>query len=45
MCNTHYWIDPARDLAAVFMTQCLPFIEPGVRGAYDRFEQAVYAGI
>lgn len=45
VCNTHYWIDPARDLAAVFMTQCLPFIEPGVRGAYDRFEQAVYAGI
>ena len=45
ICNTHYWVDPARDLAAVFMTQLLPFVEPGAWRAYDRFERAVYAGL
>lgn len=43
ICNTHYWIDPANGLAAVFMTQLLPFVEPGALGAYDAFERAVYA--
>lgn len=43
ICNTHYWVDPARGLAAVFMTQLLPFVEPGALAAYDRFERAVYA--
>lgn len=41
--NTHYWIDPAAGLAAVFMTQSLPFVEPGAARALDRFERAVYA--
>ena len=25
--NTYYWIDPARHIAAVFMTQLLPFAD------------------
>jgi len=45
VCNTHYWIDPARDLAAVLMTQSLPFMEPPMVETYDAFERAVYAGI
>ena len=45
ICNTHYWIDPARGIAAVFMTQLLPFVEPGAWRAYDGFERAVYAAI
>lgn len=43
LCNTHYWIDPVRDLCAVLMTQSLPFLDPGFARLYDRFERAVYA--
>lgn len=42
--NTHYWFDPARDLAAVIMTQSLPFVEPRFMDVYERYERAVYAG-
>ena len=43
ICNTHYWLDPARDVAAVLMTQSLPFAEPRFMQTYDAFERAVYA--
>jgi methyl acetate hydrolase len=45
VCNTHYWIDPDRDVAAVIMTQSLPFVEPLMLKAYDAFERAVYTGL
>lgn len=45
VCNTHYWIDPSADLAAVLMTQSLPFAEPPLMKTYDTFERAVYAGL
>lgn len=45
VCNTHYWIDPARDVAAVIMTQSLPFVEPPLMKTYDAYERAVYAGL
>ncbi len=45
VCNTHYWIDPKKDLAAVIMTQTLPFVEPGFMTAYEDYEKAVYAGL
>jgi methyl acetate hydrolase len=41
--NTHCWFDPKRNVAAVLMTQSLPFVEPRFMRAYDAFEQAVYA--
>jgi len=41
--NTHYWFDPASDLAAVIMTQTLPFAEPPLLAAYEAFERAAYA--
>lgn len=44
VCNTHYWIDPARDLCAVLMTQSLPFLDPAMAATYEAFERAVYAG-
>ncbi len=44
VCNTHYWFDPAKDLAAVLMTQSLPFMEPPFTRFYEEFERAVYAG-
>ncbi|MET1411839.1 serine hydrolase domain-containing protein [Roseibium sp. HPY-6] len=43
VCNTHYWVDPGKDLAAVIMTQSLPFVEPPFMETYDAFERAVYA--
>lgn len=43
VCNTHYWIDPKKDLAAVIMTQSLPFVEKPFMDTYDAYERAVYA--
>ena len=40
--NTHYWFDPASDLAAVIMTQSLPFVEPRWMKTYEAFERAAY---
>lgn len=45
ICNTHYWIDPAKDVAAVIMTQSLPFVEPPFMATYDEYERAVYASL
>jgi CubicO group peptidase (beta-lactamase class C family) len=41
--NTHYWFDPASDLAAVIMTQTLPFVDGPTMAAYEAFERASYA--
>ena len=43
--NTHYWIDPSKDVAAVIMTQSLPFVEPRFMQVYEAFERAVYANL
>ncbi|MEM1076356.1 MAG: serine hydrolase domain-containing protein [Pseudomonadota bacterium] len=43
VCNTHYWIDPASDLAAVIMTQSLPFVEDPYMRTYRAFEEALYS--
>ena len=41
--NTHYWFDPAADLAGLIMTQSLPFVEPRFMKTYEAFERAAYA--
>jgi methyl acetate hydrolase len=41
--NTHYWIDLKKDVAAVIMTQSLPFVEPRFMEVYANYERAVYA--
>lgn len=41
--NTHYWIDPSTGLAALFMTQTLPFVDAPLMDFYVTFESAVYA--
>lgn len=41
--NSHYWFDPAADLAAVLMTQSLPFADPRFMATYDAFERTAYA--
>jgi CubicO group peptidase (beta-lactamase class C family) len=40
--NTHYWIDPTRRVAAVIMTQILPFGDERMMRTYGRYERAVY---
>ena len=42
VCNTHYWFDPAENVAGVIMTQSLPFVEPRFMGVYEAFERGVY---
>jgi len=45
VCNSHYWVDPAKGVAAVIMTQSLPFVEKPMMDTYDEFERAVYAAL
>jgi CubicO group peptidase (beta-lactamase class C family) len=40
--NTYYWIDPQKRVAAVFMTQVLPFADHRTLRIYRRFEHGVY---
>ncbi|KIT15344.1 serine hydrolase domain-containing protein [Jannaschia aquimarina] len=41
--NTHWFCDRTADLAAVIMTQTLPFVEPRYMDLYDAVERALYA--
>ena len=45
VCNTHFWFDPAKDVAGLIMTQTLPFVEPRFMNTYGDFERAVYADL
>jgi len=45
LCNTYYWIDPTRHIAAVFMTQVLPFADERALRVYRQFERGIYAAI
>jgi CubicO group peptidase (beta-lactamase class C family) len=40
--NAFFWVDRATGLGGLFFTQTLPFYDPVVVGACDRFERAVY---
>jgi methyl acetate hydrolase len=41
--NTYYWIDPGKRIAAVFMTQVLPFADNRALHLYRQFEREIYA--
>ncbi len=43
--NSYYWIDPPRRLAAVIMTQILPFADPSALALYAAFERELYAAL
>ena len=43
--NTYYWIDPAKRVAGVILTQMLPFFDVKVIPTYDRFEKAAYRAL
>ena len=38
--NTYYWLDPARKVTGLIMTQILPFADPRVLKLYGQFESA-----
>lgn len=40
--NTYYWLDPARKVTGLIMTQILPFADTRVLKLYGRFESSVY---
>jgi len=43
--NTYYWIDPTKRVAAVFMTQVLPFADKPALALYRRFERGIYGAV
>jgi methyl acetate hydrolase len=40
--NSYFWLDPARQIAGVIMTQILPFADARALHLYGRFESGVY---
>jgi len=39
--NTHFWVDPTRKVAAVLMTQVLPFYDDSIMKLYQDFEETI----
>jgi methyl acetate hydrolase len=40
--NTYYWLDPAKRVTGVIMTQILPFADPRALKVYGQLERGVY---
>ncbi|HTX07970.1 MAG TPA: serine hydrolase domain-containing protein [Solirubrobacteraceae bacterium] len=45
LCNTYFWLDRTSGIAVAFLTQVLPFFDPGITDAVQAIEQITYAGI
>ena len=43
--NTFFWIDPARGIGGVYLTQILPFVDDKALSVFYEFETAVYETI
>jgi methyl acetate hydrolase len=43
--NTFYWIDPAKGIAGVFITQIVPFFDPRAVRLFREFETEVYRSL
>jgi methyl acetate hydrolase len=43
LANTFYWIDPAKRLTGLILTQILPFADDKVLRLFGEFESAIYA--
>ena len=43
MFNTYYWIDTAKNVAGIIMTQILPFFDAKMVDLFSKFEKAIYA--
>jgi hypothetical protein len=40
--NSYYWLDPAKRVTGLIMTQILPFADHRAVKLYGQFERAVY---
>ena len=45
LANSYYWIDPARRVAGVYLTQVLPFADAKSYPLFESFERAVYESL
>jgi methyl acetate hydrolase len=45
LANSYYWIDPAKGIAGVFMTQILPFADTQALPLFQAFETEVYRSL
>ena len=45
LANCYYWIDQKKGIGGVFVTQLLPFADPGAMALYDAFETIVYGRV
>jgi len=43
--NTYFWVDGARNLAGLLLTQVLPFADPAALAALDAFETHAYRAL
>jgi hypothetical protein len=43
--NNYYWIDPTKRVAAVFMTQVLPFADRTTLSLSNQFERGIYSAV
>ena len=45
LADTCFWLDPAKRVTGVILTQILPFADPAALGVFEQFERAIYAGL
>jgi len=45
LANSFYWIDPAKNLGGVYLTQVLPFVDTKAAPLFLDFQKAVYESI
>jgi methyl acetate hydrolase len=45
LCNSYFWIDPAKGIAGVILMQLIPFADPKALALLDGFEKALYAAL
>lgn len=45
LANTYFWIDPARGIGGVYLSQVLPFVDRKSFPLYGQFETAVYQSL
>jgi CubicO group peptidase (beta-lactamase class C family) len=45
LANTYFWIDPKKNIAGVYMTQILPFVDVKSAPLFFEFEKTVYRAL
>lgn len=45
LANTYFWVDPARRVAGLILTQILPFADARAVALYGAFESGIYEGL